>query len=115
MEIIELQPGGMIGKTGTLKSCTAAISSPEDERRKKVAKDFEGVLLNKVIEEMQNSVPDSGLFEDETSKQTQSLFSMYLSQDIAANGGMGLWKQIYRQMNEMPGQNASPSRMDTTL
>jgi Rod binding domain-containing protein len=105
----------MGGKAGTLKPCAAAIGSIEDERKKKIAKDFEGVLLNKVMDEMQNSVPESGLFEDETSKQMQGLFSMYLSQDIAAKGGVGLWKQIYAQMNETPGQRAPANIMDTTL
>ena len=92
-----------------------SIGSIEDERKKKIAKDFEGVLLNKVMDEMQNSVPESGLFEDETSKQTQSLFWMYLAQDVASKGGFGLWKQIYAQMNEMPGQFGPANTMDTTL
>jgi peptidoglycan hydrolase FlgJ len=105
----------MVGRAGASKQYAAGIGSIEDERKKKIAKDFEGVLLNKVMDEMQNSVPESGLLEDETSKQTQSLFSMYMAQDIAGKGGFGLWKQIYAQMNEMPGQGAPGNTMDTTL
>lgn len=97
------------------QSATGGIDGAIEQKKKKIAKDFEGVLLNKIMDEMQNSVPESGLFEDETSKQTQSLFSMYLSQDVAAKGGCGLWKQIYAQMNEMPGQSAPARTMDTTL
>ena len=115
MENIKLNLNGTIGKAGASKQCAAGSGSIEDERKKKIAKDFEGVLLNKVMDEMQNSVPESGLFEDETSKQTQSLFSMYLSQDVAAKGGIGLWKQIYAQMNETPGQDTPANTMDTTL
>jgi Rod binding domain-containing protein len=115
LESIKLNLNGTVGRAGVSKQCAAGVGSIEDERKKKIAKDFEGVLLNKVMDEMQNSVPESGLFEDETSKQTQSLFSMYLSQDIATKGGIGLWKQIYKQMNEMPGQSMSPKTMDTTI
>jgi flagellar protein FlgJ len=115
VENIKLNLNGTAGNARASKPCAAGIGSIEDERKKKIAKDFEGVLLNKVMDEMQNSVPDSGLLEDETSKQTQSLFSMYMSQDIAAKGGFGLWKQIYAQMNETPGQSAPANTMDTTL
>jgi Rod binding domain-containing protein len=115
LENIKLNLNGTIGKAGASKQCAAAVGSIEDEKKKKIAKDFEGVLLNKVMEEMQNSVPDSGLLEDETSKQTQGLFQMYMAQDIASKGGFGLWKQIYAQMNETPGQSAPANTMDTTL
>jgi Rod binding domain-containing protein len=115
VEKITLNLNTTAGKAGASKLCTAGIGSIEDERKKKIAKDFEGVLLNKVMDEMQNSVPESGLFEDETSKQTQSLFSMYMAQDVAAKGGMGFWKQIYAQMNETSGQSVPASTMDTTL
>ncbi len=100
-------------QTRRLENC--AGSAIEDERKKKIAKDFEGVLLNKIMDEMQNSVPESGLLEDETSKQTRSLFWMYLSQDVASKGGFGLWKQIYAQINEMPGQCGLSKNMDANL
>jgi Rod binding domain-containing protein len=115
VEKITLNLSGTIGKARASKHGAAGTDPIEEERKKKIAKDFEGVLLNKVMDEMQNSVPESGLLEDETSKQMQSLFSMYMAQDIAAKGGFGLWKQIYAQMNETPGQSAPASTMDTTL
>lgn len=64
----------------------------------KAAKDFESVLLNKVMEEMQNTVDHSGLLDGAGTEQTQSMFWMFLSQDLAAKGGVGLWKDVYRQM-----------------
>ena len=115
MENIKLNLSGTVGKAGASKQCEAGTGGIEDERKKKIAKDFEGVLLNKVMEEMQNSVPEPGLLEDETSKQTQSIFQMYLAQDVASKGGFGLWKQIYAQMNETSGQCAPANTMDTAL
>ena len=112
---IKLNLGGGVNQALALTHPSANANSVEDESKKKIARDFEGVLLNKVMEEMRNSVPESGLLEDESSKQTQSLFWMYLSQDVANKGGLGLWKQIYEQMNGMPGQKAAPEIMDSTL
>ena len=79
-----------------------------DPRAVKVAKDFEAVLLNKLMEAMQATIPESGLVEDGTSKQVQSIFWSYLSQDAADKGGMGLWKDIYRQLAPERGMGETP-------
>ncbi|MCY2931660.1 MAG: rod-binding protein [Planctomycetota bacterium] len=63
-----------------------------------VAKDFESLLLTKVIEEMAKTVEDSGLDEDGAAQQVHDMFYYNLSQDLAAKGGLGLWKQIARQL-----------------
>jgi len=73
--------------------------SAMDPRAVKAAKDFEAVLLNQLMEAMQSTIPESGLFEDGTSKQVQSIFWSFLSQDAADKGGMGLWKDLYRQLS----------------
>ncbi|MCL2700315.1 MAG: rod-binding protein [Phycisphaerae bacterium] len=74
-----------------------------DPKAVRAAKDFESVLLNKLMEAMQATVPESGLLEDGTSKQVQSIFWSYLSQDVADKGGMGLWKDLYRQLEGSTG------------
>jgi Rod binding domain-containing protein len=91
---------------------TEGIENAMDPKKVKVAKDFESVLLSKVFDEMRNTVPESGLVEDETSGQMQGIFWMYLSQDVSEKGGMGLWKEIYQQINKT--DNAG-SVMDTKL
>jgi Rod binding domain-containing protein len=115
MENIKLSPGTLVGKTSAVQDLASNTGSIEGERKKKIAKDFEGVLLNKVMDEMKESIPDSGLLEDETSKQTQGLFWMYLAQDVAAKGGFGLWKQIYAQMNETGNRCAPTNSMDAKI
>lgn len=62
------------------------------------AKDFEGLLLHKLLEEMQNTVPQDGLLDGSATQQVQGLFNMYLAQDLADKGGLGLWHDIYRQI-----------------
>jgi Rod binding domain-containing protein len=67
----------------------------------KTARDFESVLLHRVFEEMRRSVPESGLLDSGTSDQVQGMFWMYLAQDVAAKGGIGLAKELSRQFSRM--------------
>jgi len=65
-----------------------------------VAKDFESVLLHKVLQSMKDTIGDWGLDEDETGKQTRDLFWMYLARDLAERGGFGLWKDIRHMVQQ---------------
>ena len=82
-----------------------SVSSPQDnslseEKKKQVAKDFESVLLSKLMDEMKNSIVDWGLEKDAASKQTDGIFWLYLARDVANNGGLGLWKEIYQYLSD---------------
>ena len=70
-----------------------------DEAGEKAARDFESVLLHKMMEQMQRTIPDSGLLSSGITRQVQGIFWFYLAQDIADNGGMGLWRDIYRDVS----------------
>lgn len=72
------------------------LNNISEEKKKQVAKDFESVLLNKLMDEMKNSIGDWGLEKDAASRQIQGIFWLYLARDIANNGGLGLWKDIYQ-------------------
>ena len=74
------------------------------------AKDFESVLLHKVLQSMKDTIGDWGSDEDGTSKQTRDLFWMYLARDLAEHGGFGLWKDIQhmvRRYQDAPGTDAA--------
>jgi Rod binding domain-containing protein len=64
----------------------------------KAAKGFESILLHRIMEEMRKTVPDSGLLESGVSDQVQGLFWFYLAQDVADKGGLGLAKELARQL-----------------
>ena len=51
---------------------------------------------NTWLEEMKNSIIDWGQEKDAAAKQTEGIFWLYLGQDIAKNGGLGLWKDIHQ-------------------
>jgi len=69
------------------------------QKKEQAAKDFESVLLGKLLDEMKNSIGDWGFEEDGTSKQIEGIFWLYLARHLADNGGLGLWKDIYQTLN----------------
>lgn len=78
-----------------------------------VAKDFESVLLTKVVEEMAKTIETTDLADDGAGQQVYDLFYSQLGQDLAAKGGFGLWKQIARQIQSRSagpeqGQEVAP-------
>jgi Rod binding domain-containing protein len=74
----------------------ANISDASDEKKKQIAKDFESILIGKLLDQMENTIGDWGFEKDGATKQVQGLFWLYLASDIANNGGFGLWKDIYQ-------------------
>ena len=62
------------------------------------AKDFESVLLYKLMEEMNRTVPESDLFGSGATKQVEGIFWYYLAQEVADQGGLGVWRGIYKDM-----------------
>lgn len=72
------------------------LDGVSEEKKKQIAKDFESVLLNKLLDEMKNTIGNWGFDKDGPSRQVQGIFWLFLSRDVANNGGIGLWKDIYQ-------------------
>lgn len=90
------------------------IQTLGEDKKIQVAKDFESVLLNQLLEKMGDTIGDWGLAKEGISKQIHGIFWLYLSQHIADNGGFGLWKDIYQALSasgqtkattELPGES----------
>ncbi len=90
---------GLYNKIAKWKS--GQIDVVSEEKKKQAAKDFESVFIKKLLDEMTNAIGQWGFEKDAVSKQIQGLFSIYLSQHIANNGGFGLWKDVYQFMTEL--------------
>ena len=88
------------------------LKNISEEKKKQAAKDFESVLLNKLLDEMKNSIVDWGLEKDAASKQTQGIFWLYLGRDIANNGGLGLWKDIYQFLSNAEQTSTAQQSVD---
>jgi len=91
------------------------IEGLSDERKKQIAKNFESVFIQRLLEEMKNSIGDWGFEKDGTSKQVQGIFWMHLAQDMANNGGFGMWEDIYKFMNDSPQQTPETGSLDSSL
>ena len=75
---------------------------PEDERRKEVARNFEGIFIHQLLDQMKETIPESDL-EDSSSKQVKSMYWSFLADAVADRGGFGLWEKIYEQMRRADG------------
>jgi Rod binding domain-containing protein len=89
----------------------AAGADPiEQEKRVRLAKDFESVLMTRMLDEMKNTIGDWDEEDDAASQQMQGVFWMQLSQHVGGNGGIGLWKEILQFMNQSdPSTQVDPS------
>ncbi|MFQ6034911.1 MAG: hypothetical protein ACE5NM_03560 [Sedimentisphaerales bacterium] len=90
-------------------------SNQHPASRIQVAKDFESVLLNKLLDEMKNTIGDWGFEKDGVSKQVQGIFWLYLAQDIANKGGFGLWKEIYKFLTGAEQTNNSAESLNRNV
>ena len=69
----------------------------EDEKLKKVARDFESVFIHELLKRMEDTIPESEM-EDQSSKQIKGMYWSYMAEAVADRGGFGLWKNIYDAM-----------------
>ncbi len=86
-----------------------------EEKKKQIAKDFESLLINKLLDEMKNTIGNWGFEKDGTSMQVQGIFWLYLARDIANNGGFGLWKDIYQTLTSTDHVNQAGNSIDRHL
>ena len=87
-----------------------------DEQMKQLARDFESVLLTKLFDQVQQSIGDMGLGEEDTaSKQVHGTFWFYLARDVADKGGFGLWEDFYEQFKQMGAAAGSGGLLDEGL
>jgi len=75
------------------------IAGASEEKKMQAAKDFESVLIAKLLDAMKNTIGDWGLEKDAVSKQVGGIFWLYLARGIANNGGFGMWKDMYQFLN----------------
>lgn len=84
-------------------------------QKEQFARDFESVFLEKLLEEMKNTIGDWGFEQDAASKQIQGLFWLHLARDLSGQGGMGMWKDIYQSLNRMETETSQTNSLDKTI
>jgi len=91
------------------------VENASDEKKRQIARDFESVLLTRLMDQMKDTIGDWGFEKDGSSGQVQGIFWLYLAQDVANNGGMGLWKDIYQFVAGGNQTNAAEKSLDGRL
>ncbi|HEW79679.1 MAG TPA: hypothetical protein ENH34_06940 [Phycisphaerales bacterium] len=91
------------------------LDSISEEKKKQIAKDFESVFINKLLNEMKNTIGDWGFDKDGASGQVQGIFWLYLARDIANNGGFGMWKDIYKFLTDSNQTKITTQSLDKNI
>jgi Rod binding domain-containing protein len=91
------------------------IDDISEEKKKQTAKDFESVLLGKLLDEMKNTIGRWGFDEDSPCEQVQGIFWLYLARDMANSGGVGLWKDIYQFLTNTDQANTATNSVDRQI
>jgi Rod binding domain-containing protein len=84
----------------------------QGKKTEQLAKDFESVLVTKVLDEMKDTIGQWGFEEDAASGQVKGLFWLYLARDISDKGGLGLWKDLNRFFTDIQNPPASAQSLD---
>ncbi|HBG26602.1 MAG: hypothetical protein A2Y10_16125 [Planctomycetes bacterium GWF2_41_51] len=86
-----------------------------DAAKIKFAKDFESIFVNKLLDEMKNTIGEWGEEKDGASQQVNGMFYMFLAKDIGENGGFGMWKDIYNSLKDSGNKNTAPAILDKKI
>ncbi len=72
---------------------------------KAVAQQFESIFVQMMMKSMRDTVPESGLFNDESMRFYQDMMDQQLSLELSQQGGIGLADTIARQLSSSAGAN----------
>jgi len=103
-----------VSMPGVLDKINETASVP-DEKKEKFAKDFESIFIQKLLDEMKNTIGNWDDEEDGASEQMNGIFWMQLADDIADKGGFGMWKDVSRFLTDLEQKNEAPQLLDKNL
>jgi flagellar protein FlgJ len=66
-----------------------------------VAKDFESILINKMLESMRKTVPKSGLLDSFSTEMYESMLDQEIAKKMAKGKGIGLAKMVHQQLTKL--------------
>jgi len=105
--------GEIAGATGNIWA--AGVKSADAKKTEQMAKDFESVLVTKLLDEMKETVGQWGFEEEAGASQVKGLFWLYLARDVADKGGLGLWKDLNRFFTDLQNKDTQAKSLDEKL
>ena len=102
MDIEQMLGGGamMAGGVSPLGSDVPPVDASidyDEEKKKKVARDFESIFIHQLMETMKETIPDEES-EDAAAGQVKSMYWSFMADAVSGQGGLGLWEDIYKSM-----------------
>ena len=67
----------------------------------KVARDFESVFVNKLLESMRKAIPKSGLLDSSALDMYQSMMDQEMAKNMSERKGMGLGEMVYKDLSRL--------------
>jgi Rod binding domain-containing protein len=106
----------LLGKVGSGEITGATGVKPADAKKtEQMAKDFESVLVTKLLDEMKETIGQWGFEEEAGASQVKGLFWLYLARDVADKGGLGLWKDLNRFFTDLQNKDTQAKSLDEKL
>lgn len=76
------------------------VAQAENKKLEGACKDFEAILLNKLLTSMRETVPEGGLFEKSFGEKIyQSMLDEEMTRQMAHGKGIGLGELLYRHLS----------------
>ena len=79
-----------------------------------VAKDFESILINKMLESMRKTVPKSGLLDSFSTEMFESMLDQEIAKEMAKGKGIGLAKMVHQQLTKLDGGEVNSNQVSST-
>ena len=89
------------------------IDSEKD--MEKVARDFESVFVNKLLESMRKAVPKSGLLDSSALDMYQSMMDQEMAKNMSERKGMGLGEMVYKDLSRLDKEFSEESISSSAL
>ena len=93
------QLSGINRAAGKSKVVGESGGQDNDKRCQEVCKGFESVLIEKMLDEMKNTIGQWDEDKDPAENQIFGIFSYHMADHISKEGGFGLWKDVYESLN----------------
>ncbi len=75
--------------------------SGKDERLRKACADFESIFIYHMFKTMRKTVPESGLLNKISGKDTyEMMVDQKVAEELAGKGGIGLQKMLFNQIKK---------------
>lgn len=85
----------------------------KDEQLQAAAKQFEGIFLQQILKQMQETMQEASFDpEDSSNGQVDALYCTFLTDAVSQQGGVGLWEKIYDQMKQMSALGGDSQTID---